>query len=346
LSPATPSAPLLAVAPNGRVFAASASQSSVQIDSTTSLQRVATVSLASNRNVGGGAWAGKRFVLGGDRGLVQLWGVGKRTAEPGAVLHGLDSQGMVRSLTTARGGSVVAAVDGWYGPPPKNGPPPEEGELAIWRGGRLVASPMKLPGFGDAVALSADGSTAAVGWDTAPTSRHDRVRIVDAQTGKLEREIIVPNAAGSVVALAFAPDGTLATGSWSGIVDLWNPRTGVQIGHQTLVAPAPVAAISFSPDGNTFATTGGSSGGARIWVTATQQQLGSDFPGGAGQWGNVAYTPDGRYLISVFGDGSADRWPVSVSAWERHACDVADRDFTREEWRRFVGSRSYSRVCS
>jgi WD40 repeat protein len=129
------------------------------------------------------------------------------------------------------------------------------------------------------------------------------------------------------------------------IVTLWNPKTGESIGHQTLVAPAPVAGIAFSADGRTFATTGGSSGGARIWVTASEQQLGSDFPGGADQWGNIQYTPDGRYLIYVFGDGTAYRWPVSLKVWEAHACTVAGRNFTREEWRRFVGGRSYSTVC-
>jgi len=106
-----------------------------------------------------------------------------------------------------------------------------------------------------------------------------------------------------------------------------------------------VASISFSLDGKTFATSGGSSGGTRIWATATLQQLGADFPRGEGQWGNVAYTPDGRYLLAVFGDGTAYRWPVSLKAWENQACTVAGRNFTREEWSRFVGGRSYSRVC-
>lgn len=147
-------------------------------------------------------------------------------------------------------------------------------------------------------------------------------------------------------AVAFSPDGTLATGSWSGIVDLWNPRTGDEIGHPTLVAPAPVSSISFSRDGKTFATSGGSSGGARIWITATQQQVGADFPGGQGEWGSVAFTPDGRYFFTVFSDGSGYRWPASVGAWERHACAVAGRNLTREEWSRYVPHHSYARVCS
>src|SRR5205814_201307 len=225
----------------------------------------------------------------------------------------------VRSVATARGGQVVAAVDAFFGPPPPGqqfGLP--DGEFAIWRDGRLVGGkPRNLHNFGDAVALSPDGSTAAVSADSPDPDLPDQVLIVDTSTGSIERRINVPNASGSVTALAFSPDGTLASGTWSGIVNLWNPKTGQAIGHRTLVAPAPVASIAFSPDGTTFATSGGSSGGTRIWGTATQRQLGSDFPGGDGQWGNVAYTPDARYLISVFGDDTAYRWPATLLAWDR-----------------------------
>ena len=249
----------------------------------------------------------------------------------------------MRSIATADGGRIIAAVDGWQVSGP-NAFPQDEGEFAIWRDGRLVGGKaFGLTGFGTAVALTADGSTAAVAGE-APPGHDVKVLIVDTLTGKVDRTITVTHASGSVTALAFGPDGTIASGTWSGIVNLWNSRTGQSIGHPTLVAPAPVASISFSPDGKTFATSGGSSGGTSIWETATQQQLGSDFPGGQGQWGSVAFTPDGRYLLAVFGDGTAFRWPVSVNAWEAHACRVAGRNFTREEWQRFVGGR-YSRVC-
>jgi WD40 repeat protein/class 3 adenylate cyclase len=350
---ALPGGPVLAASPDDKLFAASATgtetaQSTVRLYSVSPLRRVSTISLPRGRSVGAGAWAGNRFVLGADRGLVQLWAVAGGKPLGGAVLSGINTKAQVRALATADGGRVVASVDGYYGPQPKNGgPPPEEGEFAIWRDGRLVGGkPLSLHGFGDAVALSPDGATAAVSAD-APPGRPAHVLLVNTRTGGLVRAITVPNASASVSALAFAPDGTLATGTWSGIVNLWDPRTGQELGHRLLAASAPVASIAFSPDGKTFATSGGSSGGVRIWVTATQQQLGSDFPGGDGQWGNVAYTPDSRYLVAVYSDGSAYRWPVSVAAWEKQACTVAGgRDFTDEEWRRFVGSRSKSRVCS
>jgi WD40 repeat protein/class 3 adenylate cyclase len=349
-----PDTPLLAMSPDSRLFAASAStlyplaQSTVELYSLSRLWRMSPIALPKDRSVSAGAWAGRRFVLGADRGLVQLWNATGGNARPGPVLHGLSPKSQVRAIATARSGRIVAAVDAAYGPVKPGGIPPHEGEFAIWRDGGLVGGkPLNLHGFGfgDAVALSPDGATAAVSGEASP-GHPVQVLIVDTSTGKIERRITVPNASGSVTALAFAPDGTLATGNWSGIVNLWNPGTGQSIGHPTLVAPAPVSSISFSPDGKTFATSGGSSGGTRIWVTGTQQQLGADFPGGEGMWGNVAYAPSGRYLISVFADGTAYRWPVTPGAWERQACQVAARNFTPEEWRRFVSGRSYSKVCS
>ena len=169
--------------------------------------------------------------------------------------------------------------------------------------------------------------------------------MVDAHTGRAERTIRPQKGGISVTSVAFSPDGTLASGSWAGIVNLWDPKTGKGLGHPTLVAQAPVSAIAFVPDGKMFATSGGSSGHTKVWVTSTLQQLGDDFPGGEGSWGNAGYTPDGRYLFSVYADGSAYRWPVTVGAWEDQACRVAGRNFTREEWRRFVTGRSYERVC-
>ncbi len=166
--------------------------------------------------------------------------------------------------------------------------------------------------------------------------------MIDPGTGHVLRTLRPETGAN---ALAFAPDGTLATGSWAGIVTLWNPRTGASIGHPTLVAPAPVASIAFDPSGKTFATAAGPSGHAKLWASATLQQVGSDLPGGDGLWGRAAYTPDGRTLFVVFADGSASRWPVTSSAWEAHACAVAGRNLTREEWSRFVTGQPYATTC-
>lgn len=80
-------------------------------------------------------------------------------------------------------------------------------------------------------------------------------------------------------------------------------------------------------------------------TTATLQQLGSDFPGDPGSWLNQAYTPDGRGIIVVSQSGRGWIWPATPSAWKQHACSVAGRNLTREEWSRYVTGKAYSRIC-
>jgi hypothetical protein len=92
----------------------------------------------------------------------------------------------------------------------------------------------------------------------------------------------------------------------------------------------------------TFVTVGDA---PKLWSTQTEQQLGAAYPAPPGQWGNAAFTPDGRYLIEVRADGSAERWPAIPTAWAAHVCAVAGRNVTREELSRFVGGRPYARTC-
>jgi WD40 repeat protein len=191
------------------------------------------------------------------------------------------------------------------------------------------------------VVFSPDGKSLAA-------AREDgAVLVYDARTGRVERTLRTEGATGlTFETAAFAPDGrTLATGSWAGIVQLWDPATGAQIGHPTSVAASSVASIAFAPAGDTFATAGGSDGLAKLWTAKTRQQFAAAFPANPGQFGSARYTPDGSKLIVLYQDGKAFVWPVSLRAWEDHACAVAGRNLTREEWSRFVGGHRYQNVC-
>ena len=95
-----------------------------------------------------------------------------------------------------------------------------------------------------------------------------------------------------------------------------------------------------------FATTGLADGRAKLWTASPMQQLGASFihPPGA-QAGNAAITADGRTLIVVYDDGSGAVWPLSIDTWKRHACAVAGRNLTREEWARFITGHAYRATC-
>jgi WD40 repeat protein len=215
------------------------------------------------------------------------------------------------------------------------------GSVAVWdaSGRRLWITTKR--GWVSTVVFSPDGTSIVAARDDGV------VDVYDARSGHLERTLHAEGATGlTFQTAAFAPDGrTLVTGSWAGIVQLWDPATGAQIGHPTSVAASSVASIAFAPTGDTFATAGGSDGLAKLWTTKTRQQFGAAFPGSSGQPGNARYTPDGSKLIVIYQDGKGFVWPVSLHAWENHACAVAGRNLTREEWSRFVGGRRHLNVC-
>jgi len=339
---AQPAPPPLAVSPDGSEFAARAGASTVGIYSTSTLERLQMFPVEAGGDVIGLAWSsGGELAVTGDSGHVQLWDVKGRPRLVRA-LRGLRSINKQPEAVTTTAfspdGHLVAAGDINHTP---GYTPYRFGSVAVWdtSGRRLWMTTSH--GWITTVVFSPDGKSIAA-------AREDgAVLVYDARTGRLERTLRTEGATGfTFETAAFSPDGTmLATGTQAGIVQLWDPATGAQIGHPALVAAAPVASIAFDPTGETFATAGGSDGLAKLWTIRTQQQFGATFPGDPGHWGNARYTPDGSKLIVVYEDGKGFVWPVSPRAWEDHACAVAGRNFTREEWSRFVGGRRYLNVC-
>jgi WD40 repeat protein len=235
-------------------------------------------------------------------------------------------------------GELVAAVAMNHTP----GASPAIGLAAVWRGsdGRLLWKRIHRKGPADALAFARDGKRLALSFEVGYAEAIDQ--LVDPATGRVEREL---KPIGASQSLAFSPDGTLATGAWSGIVQRWDASNGKQLGHPLLALPAPVASISFDPSGERFATGGGSGGFVRLWDTKTLQQLGSALPGSPGLWANALFTPNGSELVTLYQDGHGAVWPASLGAWQQHACRVAGRNLTREEWSRFVTGRSYEKTC-
>jgi WD40 repeat protein len=334
--------PPLAVSPDGSEFAARAGTSSVGLYSTRTLERLQRFPVHAGGNVIGLAWSSAgQLAVTGDSGHVQLWDV---TGRPKLLraLRGLRSiNGYPEAVTTAAfspDGRLVAAGEINH---TADNAPYRLGSVAVWdvQSGNLLWKVTTRHGWVSAVTFSPDGKTIAV-------AREDGVVLLDdPRTGRTERRLHLEGAGIGLVAAAFAPDGTLATGTRAGIVQLWNPATGAQVGHPTLVAAAPVASVAFDPKSDTFATTGASDGRARLWTTTTQRPFGAPLPGDPGQSGTARYTPDGSKLIVVYRSGSGFVWPVTLSAWEEHACAVAGRNFTREEWARFVSGHRYADVC-
>jgi len=217
-----------------------------------------------------------------------------------------------------------------------------DGITAVWRvsDGKLLWRTDRPQTSIDSVAISDDGKAVALSQQRA-NSNKNQTQIVNAATGAVERTV---RPLGDVLALDFSPHDRLETGTYQGIVQSWDVRTGKMLGRPLLAMPAPVSSLAFQPGADVFATGGGSGGFVKLWDAKTLTQVGSALPGSPGRWANAEFTPDGSRLVTIYDDGHGAVWPATPAAWRARACQVAGRNFTREEWQRFVGGR-YSRVC-
>jgi WD40 repeat protein len=344
-SPTTPLTPPLAISPDGSQFSVRTAANTVGIFSVKTLQRQTSLTVPRAATITALAWSPARseLAVGGDRGLLQLWDVRgpphlvRAFSAPPPVSHFLEA---IQSVAFSPDDRLIAASD--VNAPPEGPPPQPSGHIAIWRArtGAPVTAALKLAAPANNIAFSPDGRLLAAGLGDG------RVLIIDASHGRQIRTIHpLQGDNGGASSLAFAPNGTLATGTYAGVVQLWNPSTGAPISHPVLVAAAPVASIAFDRSGQRFATAGGPEGGLKLWFTSNLQQDGATLDPEQGTSGNGQFTPNGQLLLAIDADGHGSLWPVNPGAWENQACAVAGRNLTHEEWSRFITGYAYSQVC-
>jgi WD40 repeat protein len=157
----------------------------------------------------------------------------------------------------------------------------ERARLAHRRRGRA------LPVF--SAAFAPDGKTLATGsYDDQP------VTLWATGTGK-EQGVLTGHDS-EVMALAFRRDGkALATASEDRTVKLWEVPTRKE--RASLRGQTRAFAVSFSPDGKAVAA-GFEGGEVVVWDAETGQEL-ATLRGHTGRVCLVAFSPDGKTLVSV-----------------------------------------------
>jgi WD40 repeat protein len=155
--------------------------------------------------------------------------------------------------------------------------------------------------------------------------------------------------------VAFSPDGgTIAAGYAGGVgggVVLWHAAARTRLAGEPLrVNEGGVTSVAFGPHGGTIAAgyAGDGGGGVVLWDAAARERL-VDVPLRVDEGGvtSVAFSPDGRAIAAGY-DGVGFRgvvlWDVDLESWQRHAGQIANRNFTQKEWRDYFPETPYRAI--
>jgi len=145
---------------------------------------------------------------------------------------------------------------------------------------------------------------------------------------------------------AFSPDGALlATGHYDGTGRLWSTESWKPVGR-------PLEGhdgkrffwMEFTPDGTMLASAG-QDGAVALWDVETQNPTGPSLPIEADSYIAADLSRDGSRLFAASLTPRAVRWDIAPETWKQHACDVAGRELTLQEWADALPGRPYRPVC-
>ncbi len=232
------------------------------------------------------------------------------------------------------------------------------GALSIWplSGGELIqVHAPKEWREGDQsqigrIAIASSGQSLAVGYSgnhpSQPYVIPYGVKILEVPSGKVVGEFLqAPDLPAfswqEFTDLQFTPSGLLVATFSDGVFDILDPRTEVLRGWGTI----PGARVVTINPGDSWLAVGRADGSIQILDALTVSPIG-DLKGYSSPVVSLTFTPDGQMLLSGHEDGSVILWDLRYASLKERACRQANRDFSAEEWQKYLPGLPYRKTCT
>ncbi|MCV6636980.1 caspase family protein [Candidatus Albibeggiatoa sp. nov. NOAA] len=316
----------ITISSDGQTLASGSMDGTIHMWDTTTGQALGQPLVGHTDSVNSVAFSpdGKILASGGSDNTIKLWDVATRQVLDLPVMKHTN---FILSMTFSPDGKTLASGGG-------------DNTIKLWdveTGQALDLPLMEHAAYVFSVVFSPDGKIlASAGGDKI-------IKLWDAATGQSLAQPFKGHLRG-IHKIAFSPDGALlASSSGDSTIRLWDVATGQSEGQPLKGHFSAVLSVAFSPDGNTLVSAGDDSM-IRLWDVETRQALGQPFRGNLSYVTDVSFMPDGKSIASS-SYNTVQLWNVDLESWVKKACTIANRNFSHQEWQKYMGNRPHEKTC-